>query len=211
MTTGSFIDSDHPAIREKSRSLAGATPQETAVALYLAVRDGIRYDPYGDYLDPETFRASSVLEAGRGYCVGKASLFAALCRAAGIPARVGLADVRNHLATPRLLEAVGTDIFYYHGYAEVDLGGRRLKVSPTFNATLCEKLGVAPLPFDGETDALLQAHDASGRTFMAYLNDHGTFEDVPVEMIEAEMKRLYPQLCVPGGLRGSMENEAAQR
>ncbi|MDQ4134755.1 MAG: transglutaminase family protein [Pseudomonadota bacterium] len=109
----------------------------------------MRYDPYVDYTDLETYRASSVLQRGRGYCVGKAALYAALCRAAGIPARVGFADVRNHLATRRLLEAVGTDLFAWHGYVELQLNGRWVKATPTFNAALCDKLGVVVLEFDG--------------------------------------------------------------
>ena len=96
-----------------------ADPVEQARRLHDAVRDGISYDPYVDYTDRETYRASSVLAKGASYCVGKASLYAALCRAVGIPARIGLADVKNHLATPRLLEAVGTDLFAYHGFVEV--------------------------------------------------------------------------------------------
>src|SRR5215207_11160183 len=137
LSPAEFIDSDHPAVHAARR-------------LYLFVRDAIRYDPYVDYTDPETFRASSVLATGRGYCVGKASLYAALCRAAGIPARLGLADVKNHLATPRLLEAVGTDLFAYHGYVEVMPRHEWVKATPTFNVTLCQKLGVPPLAFSGE-------------------------------------------------------------
>jgi transglutaminase-like putative cysteine protease len=209
-----FVDSDHPAIIAYARNLAGdeGDPAARARLLYDAVRDGVRYDPYRDFLDPETYRASAVLAAGTGYCVGKAALLAALCRVVGIPARIGLANVRNHLATPRLLATVGTDVFAYHGYAELWLGGRWLKASPTFNATLCEKLGVAPLPFDGENDALLQDFDGQGRVFMAYLADHGPFFDVPVKFLIAEMSRLYPGLCVPGGLRGTtMEQEASKQ
>lgn len=205
-----FIDSDHPSIIAEARLLTSgiADPAEQARILYEAVRDGIRYDPYGDYLDPSTYRASAVLAAGSGYCVGKAALYAAFCRVLAIPARVGLADVRNHLATPRLLDAVGTDVFAYHGYTEIYLDERWLKASPTFNETLCDRLGVAPLPFDGRSDALLQSFDGKGRTFMAYLADHGSFFDVPVKFLIREMSRLYPKLCVPGGLRGSMEKEA---
>jgi hypothetical protein len=210
LAPGPFVDADHPAIVARAQSLKGATERDTAIALYGAVRDAIRYEPYVDYTDSETYRASSVLAAGRGYCVGKASLLAALCRAAGIPARVGLADVRNHLATPQLRERVGTDLFSYHGFVELVLDGRTVKASPTFNASLCARLGVEPLPFDGVTDALLQAHDTAGRTFMRYETEHGTFDDVPVDLIMSEMRRLYPQLCVPGGLRGvGMEAEAA--
>jgi transglutaminase-like putative cysteine protease len=210
LSPAEYIDSDHPGIRAKAQEIAGsiADPVQKARALHDAVRDGIKYDPYVDYTDRETYRASSVLERGASYCVGKASLYAALCRAAGIPARIGLADVKNHLATPRLLEAVGTDVFAYHGFVEVMPAGTWVKATPTFNVTLCQKLGVPTLDFSGDKDALLQPFDSGGREFMSYVAQHGTFFDVPVKFLIAEMKRLYPKLCQPGGLRGSMEAEA---
>ena len=186
-------------------------PVERASLLYRAVRDEIHYDPYVDYTDPETYRASSVLAKGHGYCVGKASLYVALCRASGIPARLGLADVKNHLATPRLLEAVDTDVFAYHGYVEIMPGREWVKATPTFNVSLCERLGVPPLEFSGESDALLQPFDAQGREFMSYIAQHGTFFDVPAKFLIGEMVRLYPKLCRPGGLRGDMEAEGANR
>ncbi|WP_293796231.1 transglutaminase family protein [uncultured Bosea sp.] len=211
LSPAEFVDSDHPAVIAEAGLLTKGVVDraEQARILYDRVRDGIRYDPYRDFHDPRTYRASAVLEAGIGYCVGKAALLAALCRAVGIPARVGLADVRNHLATSRLLEAVGTDVFAYHGYTELHLDGGWLKASPTFNASLCEKLGVAVLSFDGRQDAVLQSFDRQGRSFMSYLAEHGSFFDVPVKFLISEMSRLYPKLCVPGGLRGtSMEQEA---
>jgi transglutaminase-like putative cysteine protease len=211
LSPADYIDSDHPAVVARAAETAAGAhdPVEAARRLYLFVRDAIRYDPYVDYTDPETFRASSVLAAGRGYCVGKASLYAALCRAAGIPARLGLADVRNHLATPKLLEEVGTDVFAFHGYAELFLDGGWVKATPTFNDTLCHKLGVKPLDFDGRRDALLQAFDGEGRRFMTYEVEHGAFFDVPVKYVMAEMARLYPRMCRPGGLKGrDMEAEA---
>jgi transglutaminase-like putative cysteine protease len=206
-----YIDSDNAAVRERAAELTRgvADPVGKTRVLYGAVRDGIRYDPYVDYTDREIYRASSVLKAGSAYCVGKASLYVALCRAAGVPARLGLADVKNHLATPRLLEAVGTDVFAYHGYAEVKPGDEWVKATPTFNLTLCTRMGVAPLQFSGTEDALMQAFDTKGRTFMSYIVDHGTYFDVPAKFLLAEMARLYPKLCRPGGLRGpSMEEEA---
>lgn len=212
LSPAEFIDSDHPSIHAKAAETAAQTADlnERAQLLYTAVRDGIRYDPYIDYTDPESFRASSVLKDGHAYCVGKASLYVALCRASGIPARLGLADVKNHLATPRLLEMVGTDVFAYHGYVEIMPADRWVKATPTFNASLCQKLGVPPLDFSGETDALLQPFDAKGREFMSYIAQHGTFFDVPAKFLIAEMKRLYPSLCKPGGLRGDMEAEGAR-
>ncbi len=206
-----YVDSDAAPIRNKAAELVGhvGDPVEKTRVLYGAVRDGIRYDPYVDYTDREIYRASSVLKTGSAYCVGKASLYVALCRAVGVPARLGLADVKNHLATPRLLEAVGTDVFAYHGYAEVKPKDEWVKATPTFNLTLCTRMGVAPLEFSGRDDAMLQAFDAQGRSFMSYIVDHGVFFDVPAKFLLAEMARLYPKLCRPGGLRGpTMEEEA---
>jgi hypothetical protein len=72
-----------------------------------AVRDGIRYNPYVNMRTPETFRASSVLAAGNGYCVGKAALYTAACRVHDIPARIGFAEVHNHLTTEKLRQSMG--------------------------------------------------------------------------------------------------------
>lgn len=186
-----YVDSDHPLIIAKARQLcSGASAvSEAAQAVFYFARD-LRYRG-GDFEDPEIYRASSVLAAGHGYCVGKASLCAALARAAAIPARLGFADVRNHLASPRLLAAMGTDVFAWHGYTQLFLGGRWVSVSPTFDPATCERAGVAPLEFDGKHDALLQSFDGSGAT-MSYLKRHGSFHDVPARFLAAEMPRLYP-------------------
>ena len=204
-----YIDSDHPAIEAfLAKTVTPDMPAAEKVRrFYLAARE-IRYDPDLDYSDPEIYRASSVLIAGRGYCVGKAALFAALCRASAIPARIAFADVTNHLSSEKLREQMGTNYFAWHGFTEVFVDGRWVKASPTFNSTLCARFGVAPLDFDGGTDALLQAHDAEGRTFMRYEVLHGAFHDVPTKFLIAEMARLYPSLKGPRGRSaGRMENE----
>ena len=93
----------------------------------------------------------AVLERGAGFCVAKAIVLAAGARAVGIPARLGFADVRNHLTTERLRAQMGTDVFAYHGFTELHLGGRWVKATPTFNRSLCDRFGVKPLEFDGRT------------------------------------------------------------
>jgi transglutaminase-like putative cysteine protease len=203
-----YVDSDHPAIiRAAQGAPAGASALARAQHYYLLARE-IRYDPDLDYADPETYRASSVLNAGFGYCVGKAALFAALCRAGGIPARVAFGDVTNHLSSQKLRDKMGTNYFAWHGFTEVKLGDRWIKASPTFNSTLCSRFGVVPLDFDGDHDALLQAYDGAGRTFMQYEVLHGAFHDVPAKFLIREMARLYPSLKHSGtaSARG-MENE----
>ena len=191
-----FIDSAAPNIAAFARQAAGDESDEVtrAVRLYYAVRDGIVYTPYCDFHSLDTFRASAVLARGDGFCVGKAAVLAAVARASGIPARVGFADVRNHLCTPRLRALVGGDVFYYHGYTEMAVAGRWVKATPAFDRVLCDKFGVRPLEFDGRSDSLFHAYDRSGRRHMEYLRDHGAHADVPVDEIVATFAREYPRL-----------------
>ena len=119
-----------------------AMPQnavEKAVLLYYAVRDGIRYDPYYPFYLPVHYRASVVLKGRRGFCVPKVSLLCAAGRACGIPSRAGFATVRNHLATPQLLEFMGSDLFVFHGFTEFFLEGKWVKATPAFNRELCKR------------------------------------------------------------------------
>ncbi len=191
-----YVDSGAPGIVAFARRVCeGATDDVTkAVRLYYAIRDGIVYTPYVDFTSPETFRASACLARGSGFCVAKAALLAAAARASGIRARVGFADVRNHLTTPRLRQLMGTDVFYYHGYTELYLGGKWVKATPAFDRGLCERFGVRPLDFDGLEDSLFHPHDVAGRRHMEYVRDRGPSADVPVAEILETFNRCYPQL-----------------
>src|SRR5574341_1715193 len=110
-----YVDSDAASIVAFAERVTGAAPGpvDRAVALYHAVRDEIVYTPYCDFRSVETYRASACLARGSGFCVAKSALLAAAARASGIAARVGFADVKNHLCTPRLRALMGTDVFYY--------------------------------------------------------------------------------------------------
>ncbi len=188
-----IIDSDHEHIVEYANEVGGVEndPVKVAVRLYYKVRDGIWYDPYVPFHLAEHYRASRVLEEGRGYCVYKASLLCALGRARGIPTRVGFADVRNHLATRQLVEMMGTDIFAFHGYSELYLSGKWIKATPAFNLELCERHGVAPLEFDGIHDSVFQPFDLEHNQFMEYVKDRGTFADIPIDVILDGWKEVY--------------------
>jgi len=190
---GSFVDSDHPeVVAYAKRVTEGAvTDVDKAVRLYDAVRDDIRYDPYVHYGEDESYRASACLQKGSGYCVAKAALLAACARAVGVPARVSFADVRNHLCTPRLRELMGTDVFIYHGIAELFLEGKWVKATPTFNRELCEKFGVVTLDFDGTEDALFHPYDQTGRKHMEYVRYREPEADVPCEEIKTAMRATY--------------------
>jgi transglutaminase-like putative cysteine protease len=187
------FDHDDIAVAAWARGIVADAddPAERARRLFADVRDRVRYDPHD--LDParESFRASAVLATPANWCVPKAILLTAGARAAGIPARIGFADVRNHLSTQKLRERMGTDLFVYHGYAALHVGGEWRKVSPAFNAELCARFGVPPLEFDGRSDALLHAYDGEGRRHMEYVTDHGTWSDVPFDAMFAAFDATY--------------------
>lgn len=187
------IDSDHPLVREfAARAADGASdPVARAVKLYLAVRDGIRYDPYSPFWLAEHYRASWLIDRGRGFCVPKASLLCALGRACAIPSRVGFATVRNHLATRQLLEFLGTDLFAYHGFVEFFLEDKWVKCTPAFNRELCERHNVLPLEFDGRNDSVFQPYNCEKRKFMEYVEFLGTFADIPVSVIVGAWEKIY--------------------
>ena len=193
-----YLDHDNEAVQVYVDLVCGGAnnERERAIALFYAVRDDIRYDPYSCNLSADSLRASHVLNSGRGYCVGKAVLLAAAGRAAGIPTRLGFADVRNHFTSPQLAELMGTDVFYYHGYADFYLDGRWIKLTPAFNRELCEKMNSPALEFDGEHDAIFQELDSGsqGRLRMEYLRYHEPVSDLDPEPIFAEYRRRYPRM-----------------
>jgi transglutaminase-like putative cysteine protease len=210
LAAGVFVDSDSPqVIAFAKQTIDGATdPRAAVLRLYATIRDGIIYDPYVDFADPANYRASRVLAAGRGFCIGKSALLAASARVIDVPARVGYADVRNHLTSPRIYEKIKTDIFLWHSYTELYLSGRWVKATPAFDLALCDRVGIKPLAFDGETDSLFQPFDRAGRRHMEYLKDRGTFSDVPFDTIKADFLKTYPSLMSGHGLAGDFRSEA---
>jgi transglutaminase-like putative cysteine protease len=189
-----LVDSDHPAVKAfVAENAQGATDLERAVALNLAVRDKVRYDPYTVDLSPEGMRASTALNTMRGWCVPKAALLVAVCRAAGIPARLGYADVRNHLSTERMRETMQTDLFIWHGYADIWLEGQWRKATPAFNIELCQRFGLLPLEFDGRSDSIYHPFDAAGNRHMEYVNQRGAFDDMPLATIVGDFRKVYPR------------------
>ncbi|MBI5256529.1 MAG: transglutaminase family protein [Burkholderiales bacterium] len=192
-----LIDSDHPAVRAFAAQHAQGTDDTArAVALYYAVRDGFRYDPYRIELSVRGMRASTVLEIGVGWCVTKAALLAAAARAAGIPARLGFADVRNHLSTARMRERMKTDLFYWHGYTDLYLDGAWRKATPAFNVELCDRFGLLPLEFNGRDDSIYHPFDKSGNRHMEYVHQRGSFDDMPLDQIRADFAVHYPYMLV---------------
>lgn len=191
-----FVDCDAPSVRRFAERAIGRASSDVdrAVALYYAVRDGIRYDPYAMSADPNDYRASTVVALPAAYCIQKSVLLAAAARAVGLPSRLGFADVRNHLTTPKLREVMGSDLFIYHGFTEIFVDGRWVKSTPAFNLALCERFGVRPLEWDGRTDSIFHPFDAENRRHMEYVRERGSFAELPFEAIMSAFGEEYPSL-----------------
>jgi hypothetical protein len=100
--------------------------------------------------------------------------------------------VKNHLTTPALTAKMGTDLFVFHGYAELLLEGRWLKATPAFNRSLCTKFRVKPLEFDGTADSIFHPFDQDDRRHMEYMRERGSYADVPAEEIKRVFQATYP-------------------
>jgi len=152
---------------------------------------------------PEHFRASNTLKRGKGYCVQKAVLLITMARAAGIPARLGLAKIRNHLLPQNLLDVLKTNIFPWHGYADLFLDRKWVKATPAFDLRMCEVNGFLSVEFDGRNNALLPAHDKQGRLHIEYLLDRGSFDNVPLPDIRKAL--IERNLLDPREIAGELE------
>jgi transglutaminase-like putative cysteine protease len=205
LSSTEIIDSDNRSIIDYASDVLKNTkddPISKAIKLYYAVRDVIWYDPYLPFYRPEHYRASHVLKKGRAFCIGKASLLCALGRVCGIPSRVGFATVRNHLATRQLIEFLGTDLFVYHGFVEFYLADNWVKATPAFNIELCRKHKVLPLEFNGREDSIFHPFNTEKKQFMEYVDDHGTYADIPVGEIVIGWENIYGKNRVRDWIEG---------
>ncbi|MFF3906407.1 transglutaminase family protein [Streptomyces sp. NPDC001848] len=191
-----FLDHRSPVVRAfVADALAGTgagTDVDKAVALYYAVRDGIRYDVYEADMSRRGLTASGVIERGSGFCVHKSIVYAAALRAVGIPSRLVYADVRNHLASPRLRDLMGGDVFRFHSLTSVRVDGTWIKATPVFNKLLCRLYGIKPLDFDGRTDSLYHPYDEQGRRHMEFLAQRGEFDDFPYSLVTDGIRQAHP-------------------
>lgn len=183
-----FIDSDEPSIQACVAELAldDLEPAERAVRIFNFVRDTITYE-FSIRITPEEYKASHTLNDGKGFCVRKSLLLAALGRAAGIPSALVLADMRDSSLSPDAIQGLGTDIMHHHGMAAFFLQGQWLKVDSALSPELVEKRGYRLVEFDGKTDAMHDTTTLNGEPHMSYIAIHGIYADLPYE----ETMRAY--------------------
>lgn len=117
-----YLNYSHPKLQATITSLRGASDRETAVNIHNFVRDTVRFGWRPDFY---AMTADAVLETGVGYCNTKSTLFVALLRGAGIPARQRFVTINADILEP-FVQLPQT--FVDHSYSEVLLDGRWLRV-----------------------------------------------------------------------------------
>ncbi|MGV6831624.1 MAG: transglutaminase-like domain-containing protein [bacterium] len=169
-----------------------SSKKEQIEQLYIKVRDGWRYNAYNIGLTDAHYKASTIYHKKEAHCIDKAILYITGLRGLGIPSRLRLAKVANHIAAERLEAKLGTNELAPHGLVDVYLNNEWKKCSPAFNVELCDMYNVEVLDFDGTEDAIMQEFNKNDAKFMSYIEDYGHFEDVPLERIKSIFKDNYP-------------------
>jgi transglutaminase-like putative cysteine protease len=192
---GRFINSDHPLVRETvAEILAGAesAPEaERARRVFDFARDKIWFSPWEPSREDDSVTASTVLRTRKGFCAHKGVALTALARAAGIPARVGMLDMRNHQAAERLKQMLRTNVFIGGAFTDMYVNGRWTRFTPVFNVELCQKLGWPVVRWNGVGDAMWPPVLADGRPYIEVLTVHGVFEDWPHDLFKKLVSEFY--------------------
>src|ERR1700751_4964165 len=181
-----YLDADHPLVAALAEKLTyGAQSDvERIRAIYLYVRD-LRYDILESfrYLAAGQGSASAVLEHGVAFCMGKASSFVALSRAAGVPARVAfqtLESPEKEFLSPEVRALWGGKRgrpLPWHSLGEAFLNGRWVKLDATIDAPTAARVGKPyTVAYDGHTDI----PTVEGPV----LRENGSYADYPVEVAE---------------------------
>ena len=178
-----FIDSDHPDVIARARDLVRgcATEKEKLERIYYFVRE-LPYDILAAFRDlaQGRRRASDVLQAGHAFCMGKASSFVALCRAADIPARVGFQQLHcpdKPFMSEEVRRLWGDRKLPWHSLGEAYLDGRWLKLDATIHGAFARAQG---RPYTVEFDGTHDIPSVEGPV----LKELGSYADYPREVAQ---------------------------
>jgi transglutaminase-like putative cysteine protease len=189
-----FIDSDSKYIKKLAQEITQNTKneKEEAVKIFYWTRDRIYYDPYESFSSRKSwYKASNTIRRGKGWCVQKAIVLAALGRAIGIPTRLHFADIRNHKISEKQKSIMHTDVFIYHGYTDLFIDDKWVKATPAFNKELCIKFNLPTVEFNGTNDAILSPHTLNGEKYIEYLDDRGSDIDLPFKKMFRAFLEFY--------------------
>ncbi|MFX1444058.1 MAG: transglutaminase family protein [Promethearchaeota archaeon] len=190
-----FFDFNKSKVKQRALDITENfdSDKEKAKALFYWVRDTIKYNM--QLFVPiivNNFKASKVMQKRQGFCVSKSILLSTLARAVGIPARIHLVDLINHLVSQKVIDFMGTDVMFYHGFSEFFLDNKWVKLTPSFDQDTAIRGGFLPMvEFDGNNDAVFPPYDINGKKFGEYVGDRGVHADLPLDEIDKVFREKY--------------------
>ncbi|MFQ6677994.1 MAG: transglutaminase family protein [Fidelibacterota bacterium] len=174
-----FMDFHHPDIQSKVQELTDGLwdSWDKAAAIFQFIRDEIVYDFAPKISGPENWKASVILDEGRGFCHQKSILQSALYRAAGIPSALYYQDVIDYpLLETRYKTIISDGALPYHGLSVILLDHIWVKQDATLDSALCIRRGYRISQIKRGNDALLPKTTVNGKPHFKILKEHGYFE-----------------------------------
>jgi hypothetical protein len=199
-----LADYDHPVVRETADRLTRgeASPRGKLEKLFYFVRDEIRF---GFPQDGDLVKASETIGLGMGQCNTKGALFLALCRAAGIPARIHFSLIKKEIQRG-LFTGIGYMLMpslLSHSWVEVRIEGKWRRLDSYINdkpfymagkKALRERgwgTGYSISCASGESSADFQIDDEKFVQMDAVAADHGVWDD-PSDYYRSDNYRNRP-------------------
>jgi hypothetical protein len=200
-----LADYEHRLVQEMATRLTAAemSVRGKLARLFGYVRDEIEFafPPAGDLV-----RASEVIRSGQGQCNNKTTLFLALCRAAGIPARVHFS-----LISKQIQRGLFSGLAYWlmpdkisHSWIEVEVDDRWRRIDAYINDAPFQAGAVAELkrcgwrtgfsvalPPTGQAPTQLDLDTEHFVQMEAVTDDHGTWSD-PADYCATPLYRNRP-------------------
>jgi transglutaminase-like putative cysteine protease len=183
LQSSEYLDCDHSVVVDTANRVTAGCASETEKVgeIYRFVRD-MPYDIYNSfrYLAEGKRAASDVLEAGHAFCMGKASAFVSLCRAVGVPARIGFQQLHcpdKEFMSDEVRALWRDRPLPWHSLGEAYLGGRWLKLDATIPANVAQEKG---RPYERDFDGKNDIPTVEG----PIVKEIGSFADYPADVAQ---------------------------
>ncbi len=186
----SLADADHPLVRETAGRLTGyeTSACKKLESLFFYVRDTILF---GFPEDGDLVKASDTIRLGMGQCNTKGALLVALCRAAGLPARMHFSLIKKEIQRG-LFTGIGYALMpplISHSWVEIEIDGRWRRIDSFINDIAFYRTGRKALEekrwdsgysisrADGEPSVDFSIEEKKFVQMGAVVADHGVWDE----------------------------------
>lgn len=186
-----YLDFSHPEIQDILSNIIrdNNNDKDRAIAIHNYVRDNIIFGFSREFYD---MKASDVLKAGKGFCNNQSTLFAAMLRGAGIPARHRFyslsSSVLNGIINPgtKYVDHAVVEVYLNDNWVAVDSYIVDSVHAKAVQPQLIAGLGMgmrsnASLTWDGKSSSFSQFHPKYVEKEFGVFDDVGQFYDMESE------------------------------